>query len=69
MPQENFTVLQSSRFYYKIFEAVTTSDLKKRATTVSPTVTGLTITPTDWQNLYFKVLFTIVGLSGITLQI
>jgi hypothetical protein len=39
------------------------------ATTVSPTVKGLAITPTDWQNLYFKEDITIVGLSGITLQI
>jgi hypothetical protein len=38
-------------------------------TTVSPTVTGLTITAKDWQNLYFKELLTILGLSGITLQI
>jgi hypothetical protein len=30
---------------------------------------GLTITQTDWQNLYFKERITIVGLSGITLQI
>jgi hypothetical protein len=36
---------------------------------MSPTVKGLTITPTDWQNLYFKEHITIVGLSGITLQI
>jgi hypothetical protein len=35
---------------------------------VSPTVKGLTITPTGWQNLYFKEHITIVGLSGITLQ-
>jgi len=30
---------------------------------------GLTITPTAWQNLYFKDQITTVGLSGITLQI
>jgi len=30
---------------------------------------GLTITPTAWQNLYIKDQITIVGLSGITLQI
>jgi len=30
---------------------------------------SLTITPTAWQNLYFKDQITIVGLSGITLQI
>jgi hypothetical protein len=36
---------------------------------VSPTVKGLTITPTDWQNLYFKLHITIIGLSSITLQI
>jgi hypothetical protein len=34
---------------------------------VSPTEEGLTITPTAWQNLYFKEQITI--LSGITLQI
>jgi hypothetical protein len=39
------------------------------ATTVSPTVKGLTITPTDWQNLYFEEHITTAGLSGITLQI
>jgi hypothetical protein len=42
---------------------------KKCAPTVSPTAKGLTITPTDWQNIYFKEQITIVGLSGITLQI
>jgi hypothetical protein len=36
---------------------------------VSPAVKGLTITPTDWKNLYFKKQITTVGLSGITLQI
>jgi hypothetical protein len=36
---------------------------------VSLTVKGLTVTPTDWQNPYFKEQITIVGLSGITLQI
>jgi hypothetical protein len=36
---------------------------------VSPAVKGLTIAPTDWQNLYFKEHITTVGLSGITLQI
>jgi hypothetical protein len=36
---------------------------------VSPTVKALKITPTDWQNLYFKEQITIVGLSGITQQI
>jgi hypothetical protein len=35
---------------------------------VSPTEEDL-ITPTAWQNLYFKEQITIVGLSGITLQI
>jgi hypothetical protein len=38
-------------------------------TTVSPTVKGLTITPTDWKNLYFKEQITTVGYSGITMQI
>jgi len=42
---------------------------KKCATTVSPAVRGLTITPTDWRNLYFKEHITIVDLSGITVQI
>jgi hypothetical protein len=36
---------------------------------VSPTDESSTITPTAWQNLYFKEQITIVGLSGITLQI
>jgi hypothetical protein len=36
---------------------------------VSPTDKGLPITPTAWQNLYFKEQITILGLSGITLQI
>jgi hypothetical protein len=36
---------------------------------VSLTVNGLTVTPTDWKNLYFKEQITAVGLSGITLQI
>jgi hypothetical protein len=36
---------------------------------VSPTDKDLTITQTDWQNLYFKKQITIVGLSGIALQI
>jgi hypothetical protein len=36
---------------------------------VSPTEEGLTIAPTAWQSLYFKEQITIVGLSGITLQI
>jgi hypothetical protein len=36
---------------------------------VSPTTKGLTITPTDGQNLYFKEQITTVGLSGVTLQI
>jgi hypothetical protein len=35
----------------------------------SVTAKGLTVNQTDWQNLYFKQLITIVGLSGITLQI
>jgi hypothetical protein len=42
---------------------------RQRATTVSPTVKGLTIAPTDRQNIYFKEHITILGLSGITLQI
>jgi hypothetical protein len=36
---------------------------------VSPTDKGLTITSTDWQKLYFKEQISVVGLSGITLQI
>jgi hypothetical protein len=36
---------------------------------VSPTEEGLTITPTAWQNLYFKEQISIIGLSGITLKI
>jgi hypothetical protein len=36
---------------------------------VSPTEEDLTITPTAWQKLYFKEQISIVGLSGITLQI
>jgi hypothetical protein len=36
---------------------------------VSPTDKGLTITPTAWQNLYFKEQIAIVGLSGIIPQI
>jgi hypothetical protein len=36
---------------------------------VSPTEEDLTITPAAWQNLYFKEKITIIGLSGITLQI
>jgi hypothetical protein len=36
---------------------------------MSATVKDLTITPTDWQNLYFEEHITTVGLSGITLQI
>jgi hypothetical protein len=36
---------------------------------VSPAEEDLTITPTAWQNLYFKEQITTVGLSGITLQI
>jgi len=42
---------------------------KKCVTTVSPTDKGLTITPTAWQNFYFKYQITTVGLSGIALQI
>jgi hypothetical protein len=42
---------------------------KKCVTSVSPTGKGLTITPTAWQNLYFKDQITTVGLSGINLQI
>ena len=42
---------------------------KKCETTVSPTGKGSTITQTAWQNLYFKNYITILGLSGITLQI
>jgi hypothetical protein len=42
---------------------------KKCGTTVSPIDKGLTITRTAWQNLYFKEQTSIVGLSGITLQI
>jgi len=41
----------------------------KRVTTESPTDKGLTITPTGWQNFYFKDQITIVGLNGIALQI
>jgi hypothetical protein len=36
---------------------------------VSPTEEDLTITPTAWQHIYFKEQITVVGLSGITLQI
>jgi hypothetical protein len=36
---------------------------------VRPTVKGLTITPTAWQNLYFNDQITVVGLSGIIPQI
>jgi hypothetical protein len=36
---------------------------------VSSTVKDLTITLTDWQNLYFKEQTKTVGLSGITLPI
>jgi hypothetical protein len=36
---------------------------------VSPTDRSLTITTTAWQNLHFKEQITIVGLSGIALQI
>jgi hypothetical protein len=36
---------------------------------VSPTDKGLTIIQTAWQNLYFKEQITVVGFSGITLQI
>jgi hypothetical protein len=36
---------------------------------VSPTEEGLTITPTAWQNHYVKEQITIVGLSGIIMQI
>ena len=42
---------------------------KKCATTVSPTATGLTITPTGCLNLCSKDLPPVVGLSGATLQI
>jgi len=42
---------------------------KKCDTVVSPTDKGLTITPTAWQNLYFKAHTAIVGLSGISPQI
>ena len=38
-------------------------------TTMSPTGKGLTIIPTTWQNHYFKDQITILGLSGIILQI
>jgi hypothetical protein len=41
---------------------------KKCEITVSPTEEGLTITPTAWQNLYFKEQITIVGLSDINVQ-
>jgi hypothetical protein len=36
---------------------------------VSPTEKDLTITPTAWQNFYFEEQISIVGLSGVTLQI
>jgi hypothetical protein len=36
---------------------------------VSPTDKGPTITPTAWQNPYFKEQITVVGLSGIIPQI
>jgi hypothetical protein len=36
---------------------------------VSPTEGDLTIIPTAWQNLYFKAQISIVGLSGIAMQI
>jgi hypothetical protein len=36
---------------------------------VSTAVKDFTITPTDWQNIYFEEHITTVGLSGITLQI
>jgi len=42
---------------------------KKCETEVSPTEKGSTITPTAWQNLYFKEHTAIVGLSGITPRI
>ena len=42
---------------------------KKCETTASPIDKGLTITPRARRNLYFKEHITIVGLSGITLQI
>jgi hypothetical protein len=35
---------------------------------VSPTVKGLTVTPTEWQNLCCKEHITIVDLNGIALQ-
>jgi hypothetical protein len=38
---------------------------KKRETTDK----GLTITPTAWQNLYFKAQSSVAGLSAITLHI
>jgi len=41
---------------------------KKRATTLSPTATGLMITPTGWLNLCSKDLPPIVSLSSATLQ-
>jgi len=41
----------------------------KRETTVSIAVKGPTITPTAWQNPYFKAQITIAGLSGIIPQI
>jgi hypothetical protein len=36
---------------------------------VSSTDKGFTITPTAWQNLFFKEQISILGLSGITLPI
>jgi hypothetical protein len=36
---------------------------------VSPTEEDLTVTQTAWQNLYFKENITLVGLSGMALQI
>jgi hypothetical protein len=38
-------------------------------TTMSPTGKGLTIIPTTWKNHYFKDQITILGISGIILQI
>jgi len=42
---------------------------KKCETTVSPTGKARQITPTAWQNPYFKEQITVIGLSGITPQI
>ena len=42
---------------------------KKCETAVSPADKSSTITPTAWQNPYFKEQITVVGLSGIIPQI